>query len=151
MDGVYDYLVEPALHKFASFTFEDVCKEFVKELQKKNALPFRYSKMGRWMGKTTIRTPKAESGITVGETEIDLLAISRNADAYLVGECKFKKNPFTYAEYQDTLAKLGPEQEKAKFYYALFSESGFDAKIAEAATKGDTLRLYDLDEIVNLR
>ena len=49
VEGVYEYLVEPALHEFASLSFEDVCKEFVRELQKKNALPFRYAKMGRWM------------------------------------------------------------------------------------------------------
>lgn len=45
VDGVYEYVVEPALHEFSSFIFEDVCKEFVKEQQKRNALPFRYSKM----------------------------------------------------------------------------------------------------------
>lgn len=42
-EGVYDYLVAPALHEFASLAFEDVCKEFVRKLQK-NALPFRYTK-----------------------------------------------------------------------------------------------------------
>ena len=55
MDGVYSYIIEPELHEFAAFVFEDICREFVREMQKKNALPFRYAKMGRWMGKTTIR------------------------------------------------------------------------------------------------
>lgn len=54
VDGVYEYVISPALHEFASFAFEDICKEFVKKLQKKNALPFRYAKMGRWTGKTTV-------------------------------------------------------------------------------------------------
>ena len=73
MDGVYEYLVEPALHEFASLSFEDVCKEFVRELQRKNALPFRYIKMGRWTGKTTVRDKNMESGLRIAETEIDLL------------------------------------------------------------------------------
>lgn len=130
VDGVYEYIVEPALHEFASSAFEDVCREFVREKQKKNELPFRYSRMGRWWGKTTIIDKNAKNGLRTGETEIDLLAIDRRAEKYLVGECKFEKEPFNYAEYLNTLAKLTPLKEKTVFYYALFSESGFDEKIA---------------------
>lgn len=31
VDGVYEYIVEPALHEFAAFTFEDICREFVRK------------------------------------------------------------------------------------------------------------------------
>lgn len=151
IDGVYRYVIEPELHLFASFAFEDVCREFVKELQKKDSLPFRYAKMGRWMGKTTIRDPESQSGTRVGETEIDLLAIGENEKEYLVGECKFKGRPFDYSEYLDTKAKLMPEQENAKFYYALFSELGFDPKIVSEAGCKDNVKLYDLASIVNKR
>ena len=151
VDGVYEYVVEPALHEFASFIFEDVCKEFVKEQQKRNALPFRYSKMGRWFGKTTVRDEHTDSGLRTAETEIDLLAIDRDEKNYLVGECKFKKQPFRYSEYLNTVAKLTPQKSKASFYYALFSESGFDEKIEEIAREDQTLRLYDLGEIVSYR
>lgn len=149
VDGVYEYLVEPALHEFASLSFEDVCKEFVRELQRKNALPFRYIKMGRWTGKTTVRDKNMESGLRIAETEIDLLGIGRDAKEYLVGECKFKHSPFNYSEYLDTLAKLTPQKAKATFYYALFSESGFDKKIEIEAENSDTVYLYDLKTIVN--
>ena len=151
VDGVYEYVVEPALHEFASFIFEDVCKEFVKEQQKRNALPFRYSKMGRWFGRTTVRNEHTDSGLRTAETEIDLLAIDREEKNYLVGECKFKKQPFRYSEYLNTVAKLAPQKQKAAFYYALFSESGFDEKIEEIARENQTLRLYDLEEIVSYR
>ncbi len=150
-EGVYEYLVAPALHEFASLTFEDVCKEFVRELQKKNALPFRYTQMGRWTGRTTVRDQEAEKGFGMAETEIDLLAIGRGAKEYLVGECKFKRSPFSYSEYLDTVAKLAPLKEKAKFWYALFSESGFDERIKAEARKLEELYLYDLKTIVNLK
>ena len=39
---------------------------------------------------------------------------------------------------------------KAKFYYALFSESGFDSRIIAEAENNGELLLYDLDEIVNI-
>ncbi len=148
--GVYEYIVEPALHEYASVTFEDVCKEFVREMQKDNALPFRYTKMGRWMGKTTVRDENADNGLRTAETEIDLLGIGRDAKEYLVGECKFRNSPFSYSEYLDTIAKLTPQKQKAKFHYALFSENGFDEKIIKEAEETD-VSLYTLETIVNYK
>lgn len=147
VDGVYEYVIKPALHQFASYSFEEVCREFVRKLQKENKLPFRYAKMGRWYGKTTVRDEKSEGGLRTAETEIDLLGIDRKGEKYLVGECKFKGVPFSYAEYLDTLAKLTPLKSKADFYYALFSESGFDEKITADAQKNRT-KLYTLEDIV---
>lgn len=149
-DGVYRYIIEPELHSFASLSFEDICREFVKEMQKKNKLPFRYAKMGRWLGKTTVRDTESKDGLRVGETKIDLLAIGVKEKEYLVGECKFKGKPFAYSEYLDTKAKLTPMKEKTKFYYALFSETGFDKKIVAEAEKDNDTKLYDLSKIVNL-
>lgn len=146
-DGVYEYVVKPALHKFASFAFEDVCREFIRTKQKRGELPFRYARMGRWTGKTTVRDEAVPGGLRTAETEIDLLCIDRNATQYLVGECKFKNSPFSYAEYLNTLAKLTPQKEHASFYYALFSESGFDERLTAEAAAGST-QLYTLDEIV---
>lgn len=40
--------------------------------------------------------------------ENDLLDIDQTAEKYPVGECKFKKEPFAYVEYLNTLAKLTP-------------------------------------------
>lgn len=149
-DGVYEYVVKPALHEFASFAFEDVCRELVREMQKNKELPFRYSKMGRWFGKTTVRDEKAPDGLRTAETEIDLLCVGSDAKEYLVGECKFKSSPFSYSEYLDTLAKLTPLKSNARFRYALFSESGFDEKTVEHAAENET-SLYTLDRIVNYK
>ena len=151
VDGVYDYVIAPTLHEFASFTFEDVCKEFVREMQKKNELPFRYSKMGRWTGKTTVREKDASKGVRVAETEIDILGIGKGSKEYLVGECKFKNTPFDYSEYLDTVTKLTPLKEDAKFCYALFSESGFDSKVISEADANDNITLYNLKQIVNYK
>lgn len=150
VDGVFEYAVKPALHGFVSFAFEDVCRQFIREKQKKNDLPFRYSKMGRWMGKTTVRDEAAANGLRTAETEIDVLCISKDENAYLVGECKYKGAPFSYSEYLDVKAKLSAQKEKASFFYALFSESGFDEKIVSEAESGKT-RLYKLEDIVNCK
>ena len=102
--------------------------------------------MGRWEGKTTVRDKEAKDGLRVAETEIDLLAISRDAKEYLVGEFKFKKTVFLYSDYLDTIAKLTPLKQKSKFYYAFFSESRFDDKVENAAKEND-ICLYTLEDI----
>ena len=118
-------------------------------MQKANALPFRYSQMGRWWGKTTVR--RKDDKRKVQETEIDILAVSKQATQYLVGECKFKNNPFRYSDYLDTVTKLSPQKEKSEFYYYLFSESGFDDKILEEAAKAENITLCNLSDIVEKR
>lgn len=148
VDGVYQYAVEPLLHEYASYAFEDICRQYVQGLQKANKLPFRYARMGRWFGKTTVRDAARENGLRIAETEIDIVAVSRQKENYLIGECKFKKNPFRYSEYLDVLAKMAPQKEKATFYYALFSESGFDRKIYETAKENRNLCLFSLSDIV---
>ena len=98
--------------------------------------------------KTTVRDEAALGGLRTAETEIDLLCIDRDAKNYMVGECKFKKAPFSYSEYLDTTAKLTLLKDKAEFYYALFSESGFDERIIADAKDNKTL-LYSLERVVN--
>ena len=120
-------------------------------MKKNNDLAFRYAKMGRWTGKTTVRDKNAPNGLRIFDTEIDLFAIGKDEKEYLVGECKFKHTVFEYSDYLDTIAKLTPIKEKAQFYYALFSESGFDEKVVEEAEKESNLLLYNLEEIVNYK
>lgn len=144
VDGVFEYAIKPNLHEFASFAFEDVCREYIKEMQKKKQLPFHYQRMGCWWGKTTVRR---KDGTEIQETEIDLLAISQKADKYLVGECKFKNRPFRYSEYLDTAVKLSPLKKASEFFYYLFSENGFDDALVAEAENQDILRLVNLHEI----
>ena len=129
--------------------WEDAFREYVRKLQKENILPFRYSKMGRWFGKTTIRDSSASTGLKTAETEIDLLAVSKDEKSYLIGECKFKETPFSYSEYLDTKAKLMPVKENANVYYALFSQSGFSEKLKKEAETDSNVKLYTLEQIVS--
>ena len=144
--GVFEYAIKPNLHEFASFAFEDVCREYIRKMQRNGKLPLRYQRMGRWWGRTTVRR---KDKTEVQETEIDLLAVSQKADKYLVGECKFKGRPFSYAEYLDTSAKLSQQKEKAEFFYYLFSESGFDDNLTVEAEKDEHLTLIGIEDVVN--
>lgn len=67
----------------------------------------------------------------------------------MVGECKFKKQPFRYSEYLDVKAKMIPQQENAEFFYYLFSESGFDDKIVAEADSSHNITLCNLPDIIS--
>ena len=114
-------------------------------MQRCRRLPFRYEHMGRWWGKTYVRRNDRKE---TQETEIDLLAVSRKEQKYLIGECKFKGSPFSYAEYLDTAAKLSEHEDFNRYYY-LFSESGFDNKLTDEAENNEYINLIPIDEIVN--
>ena len=77
--------------------------------------------------------------------------VGKTEKEYLVGECKFKHSPFSYSEYLDTFTKLTPLKDNANFYYALFSQSGFDKKIIFEAQNSNRLYLYELKDIVNFK
>lgn len=144
-DGVFEYVIKPGLHDFASLAFEDICREYIREMQKAGKLPCRYQRMGRWWGKTSVRRKdKTEKQ----ETEIDLLAVSAGSDKYILGECKFKGRPFSFGEYLDAEAKLTELKEKADFYYYLFSESGFDEKVIAESEKNSRISLINIDQLV---
>lgn len=146
IEGVYQYTIESYLHEFASFVFEDICREYMRELQKINALPFRYSKLGRWWGKTTIQTK--EKTLVTTETEIDVFAVDKESINFIIGECKFKGRPFSYSELMNTKAKYTLSREDIKFYYYLFSESGFDDMVKKEAKDNNSIILVTMEDIM---
>lgn len=145
VQGVCDYAIMPQLDAFVSRTFEDICLQYIQHLQLERQLPFRYEKIGFWEGKTTVRR---KDKVEVAQTEIDILALSEKEAKYLIGECKYKNSPFSYSEYLDTLAKLGPQQENNEFFYVLFSRHGFDPKILAEANTNPHLTLCEPKDII---
>lgn len=46
VDGVYEYAIAPQLHEFAASVFEDICGEYVREMQKPMLCRFDILKWG---------------------------------------------------------------------------------------------------------
>lgn len=141
IDGVYDYLIKPHLNEYTSFTFENICIQYLRKQQRENKLPFRYLKIGRWFGKTKMNV---DGKLKMVESEIDILAYHDHQ--YIVGECKFQKSVFKYSDYLKTTEKLNHLKTKNEFYYYLFSLSGFDNKIINL--QDEHLHLIGIDDIV---
>jgi AAA+ ATPase superfamily predicted ATPase len=129
--GVYTNAVLPQLPEFTAYTFEYICRDYLWKLNRENALPFRFTKLGRQWDK---------------KSEIDILALDGPGRNCIIGECKYRNSPVTYKEYLDLLTKYPGENHAAQYYY-LFSKSGFDSRLRKQAEEDKTLILAGLEEI----
>ncbi|MBQ4563227.1 MAG: ATP-binding protein [Lachnospiraceae bacterium] len=116
--GVWKYEVEPELDRYVSLTFESVCRQFLRRENRRENLPFRYAKIGRWWNKTE---------------ELDILAVDRRGENYLIGECKYKNSPFTFGDMMHMQKKFLPKREDSGMYYFMFSKSGFAEEVKRYA------------------
>jgi len=138
--GVYEYMIKSYLSDYASYIFEDICKEYMRALNKKNRLPFRYSKIGRWWSKTLKST----------ETEIDIMAVDNISKNYIIGECKFRNKLFDMSDFNNLNSKYIPGNNDSKIYYYLFSKSGFTEDVLKLRDTNDNIFTVNLPDIVNL-
>lgn len=132
VDGVFKHAIQPNLDNFASLVFEDICREYLRKLNRENKLPFRFTKIGRWWSKSD---------------EIDIMATESAGKSILLGECKFKKSAFNLAELNRLGNKIKPESNDMKTFYYLFSKSGFTQDVVKKASEGG-IRIVGIDEIV---
>lgn len=108
-------------------------------------LPFRYTQMGRWWGKTKIANEQGK--LITKENEVDIVAVDNDKSKYLIGECKFKKSAFSYKDYLEITKKMDLNKAVVPYYW-LFSRSGFDEKIVNEAKKVDNITLCNFEDIV---
>lgn len=131
VDGIYEHAIQPMLEQYTSRIYEDVCREYLRRLNRQNALPFRFTSIGRWWNK---------------DTELDIMATDRDKNNFLLGECKFKNSAFDLLELNATLAKFKPKKKTAKMHYYLFSKSGFTQDVKKTSNQQD-IRLVAVDEM----
>jgi hypothetical protein len=135
--GVFDNDVAPDLDRFCSFGFEDICRQWLQEQNRRRGLPFRCESIGRYWHK---------------QVEIDAVGFSRQTpnaargERLLAAECKYTKEPVG----ADVLARL--KEKTAGFRagevaYYLFSRSGFTAELQKIADGDPAVCLVWIDEL----
>lgn len=130
--GVYDFMVAPFLNEYTSFVFEDVCIQYMRKLNKKKALPFRYSKIGRWWKK---------------QVEIDILAMDQYGNG-IFGECKWKNSKIARKDLEELKEKsISVETFFENKYYYLFSKSGFSDELLKLAEVDKSIKLIGLEDL----
>ncbi len=122
--------IKKDFNSFVSFTFEDICKGLLMELNKQGKLPFRFTKIGSWWHK---------------DQEIDIVALNEETKEILFCECKWqeKRTGINTLEGLQEKSKLVEwNDNKRKEHFALFSKSGFNDNLH----RKDVL-LFDLKDI----
>ena len=132
VDGVYQYAVAPELERYTSYIFEDVCKNYLRLQNQCDALPFHFSKIGRWWNKTD---------------ELDIMAVDYKKEQYLLGECKYRNSKFSLADWTRMKEKFKGHDGNQLYYY-LFSKSGFSEDVIEI-TKKEPVCLVLLDDVIS--
>ncbi len=131
VDGIYKYTIEPEIARYASYKFEDICRQYVRKQNISGRLPFRFDKLGRYFD---------------GNVEIDVMAISKDKRQILAGECKFRNSLFDLNDFNKLKSKLIGNKD-SKIYYYLFSKSGFTNDVK--ALESDHVRLIELKDLFN--
>lgn len=134
-EGVYQYMVEPRLHEFASHSFEKICTEWIRDMNRQDLLPFHFVKAGRWWDKVNHRVNGCKE--TTSE-EIDIMACSGDQKKILLGECKYRNEKTGTDVYRRLQSKFNPPPD-TRLWYSLFSFSGFTETMKNLAEKEGVL------------
>lgn len=132
VEGIWQYVIQPELNRFTSYTFEDVCRQYLRRQNRKNALPFRFTKIGRWWNKTD---------------EIDMLATDNYKQKLLIGECKYKNSSMCKADLKHLQNKI-KASEKTEVYYYLFSKNGYNQDLS-LATDDKHITAVDFNNLLD--
>lgn len=103
--------------------FEEICRQYLWQLNRQGHLPFVFTGLGRWWG---------ANPSTRQQEKIDIVAADSNQKNALICECKWR-NELTDVSVLDRLAersKLLPYNLK---YLYLFSKSDFSDTCIKAA------------------
>ena len=114
------------VQNYASFVYEDVCREKMWELSAANFWDFHLDKVGRYWG--------AKAG------EIDIVALGSTGEDLVLGECKYTSSPkglsvlHALQEKADVMLKLTNAK---RVQYVIFGTSGFTQGLTEKAQEGN--------------
>jgi len=133
---IYDFEIMENLPAFMGLIFEEICRQYIIEEAKKDALPFFIGKIGRWWG----NNPRHKR-----QEEIDILAYRK--DSALFCECKWTNAPVGI----DVLNDLEAQSELfsyTKKWFWLFSKTGFTDKLAIEAEVRGNVRLIRFEDMI---
>ncbi|MCK4642906.1 ATP-binding protein [bacterium] len=130
VDYVWETKIESLLDDFTGASFEKICIERVKSLNKYNYLPFKFMKIGRWWDKSE---------------EIDIVCVDEVGN-YLFGECKWRNRKLGKKEYFQLEEKSKQFSVKGEKYFCFLSRSGFSPTLWNLAAKDKNILLFDYCE-----
>ncbi len=122
---------------FFGWRFEEICHDFLIELNDKQKLPFQLEYLSKWWGATRIDNERRE-------IEIDLIGLHQKQQKVLFTECKWKENVNPSEIFQELKEKSKYVQWRQKGredYFCLIAKS-FTKSIEEK-----NVLLFDLKDL----
>jgi hypothetical protein len=130
-EGDFNYVwqekIIPSLDSFTGFVFEDICLQRIKNLNRKNRLPFKANNIGRWWN---------------NKEEIDIVAYDEK-QSFIFGECKWRNKKVGLNELNELERKANKFFYAGQKYFILFSKSGFNEKLINLSKQRKNILLFD--------
>lgn len=135
-EDAYPQLVEKYLSNYMGNVFERMCREYI--LRYDNDIPFILSDIGQWWG---------GNPATKKQAQIDIVTLSADKESCIVGSCKYRNELVGMDAYTILQSYAEAMGRFKKYYYYIFSKSGFSEKLLNLAGDDETLRLITLEDI----
>lgn len=135
IEQIYDSVMKKHYADYMGHIFEQMCREYL--LLYAEDVPVLLSDIGQWWGTDSKRKK---------EVEIDIVGTPVEGREYLIGSCKYKNEPVGADELALLQEYAGVFGKGSKYYYYIFSKSGFTKGLKELAEKGE-VRLVSLEDM----
>ncbi|MBE6552393.1 MAG: ATP-binding protein [Ruminococcaceae bacterium] len=135
-DVVYND-ISAGMSTYMGAVFEDICKQYLWEMNRRGEAAVRFTSLGRWWG----NDPKKKT-----QTEIDIIG-EADKNTALFGECKWT-NEKVDRGVLELLVERSLLFPYGNVYYYMFSKSGFTKSCADAAEKMGNVALVSYNDIV---
>lgn len=128
--------IEPHLAQFVAPSFEEACRQHLRELHRTGVLPAVYDRIGSWW-------QHAE--------EVDIAAVADDGPL-LLGECKWTAAPVDLDVLRQLEAKSAAvvadlERPPTRIDYALYSRAGFTPRLQKEA-KARGILLFEVEDVL---
>lgn len=135
IEKIYDSVIKKHYADYMGHIFEQMCREYL--FLYAEDVPILLSDIGPWWGTDAKRKR---------EVEIDIVGTAAEGNEYIIGSCKYKSEPIGTDELERMKEYAEVFGKGSKYYYYIFSKSGFTAGLKELAKKGE-VRLVTLEDM----
>lgn len=135
----YDTLVKRNINEYMGLVFEQMCRDWLMNEVSPEKLPIMLVDIGQWWG---------SSSKLKKEVQIDIVGMSGNSDEYIIGSCKFRNEQIGTDEYDLLKSYAEAFGKGSRYYYYIFSKSGFTSGLEELGKEG-IVNLIFLDDMYN--
>lgn len=147
IEGVFKFEIEPHLNEYLSFVFEDICIQYIRQLNQTGRLDFHASKIGHWWGKIKLLTDTGK--YKTEETEIDICAYDHHKKNFIFGECKYTNTLCDTAIIEQLLSKVRGIGIHGEIDYYFFSKKGFTENAIKYSANKSNIHLISLDDMAS--